>query len=187
LAWKSPNPESSPEAPPQPATGGSGTPLLAGRHKRHPHRLSVALWEEDEGAKFHFLNNPLLAIVKEHQAGEEAGIFTPNIRTTFARQGKAQRWAGWRATPIPSFFCNAGNRRRPQAVELHRDRPSLAPTHAGPRDTAKGILEREARASSRWGQGLRTQQTKLQGSQFWTKMEPTPKPTAHVLQCINAV
>lgn len=52
--------------------------------------LSEVPREEGHRAKFHFLNNSLLAIVKKHKVGEKGGIFIPYVRSTFARQSKVQ-------------------------------------------------------------------------------------------------
>lgn len=51
--------------------------------------LSEAPWEVAHGAKFHFLNNYLLAIVKKHKVWEKEGIFNTKCQEHVckARQG----------------------------------------------------------------------------------------------------
>lgn len=103
--------------------------------------LSEAPWEEAHGAKFHFLNNSLLAIVKKHKVGEKGGIFIPNVSSIFARQGKAQFCTWLCVLPVLSLLCKTGNCKYPQPAELHSGHPSLTSTHVGTQKTKECTSE----------------------------------------------
>lgn len=173
LVWNSPILESPPWF--HPSSLQAGTNVICKSKV-----FSEAPWEVAHGAKFHFLNNYLLAIVRKHKVWEKGGILIPNVRSMFARQGKEQFCTWSCMTPVLPLLCKSGNCKYPQPAQLHSGHPSLTPTHVGTQKTKECTSDGETRAKSVWGQ-------ELQGSHVWTSTEQVPECAADKLQCTNAV
>lgn len=147
--------------------------------------LSEAPWEEAHRAKFHFLNNSLLAIVKKHKAGEKGGIFIPNVRSTFARQGTVLHLT----THDPcSLFTLQNWQLQISTACWAAQWPPLAHTNSRGHTEDQGVHFRGGGQSKVClGTGLQIQQMELQGSQVWTKTEQALKCAADKPQFTNAV
>lgn len=136
---------------------GTGVTFLTGRHQCHL-QSEVSFWStlgRSSRGKIPLLNNSLLAIVKKHKVGGMGGIFIPNVRSTFARQGKVQCCTWSHMTPVLSLLCKSGKCKYPQPAELHSGHPSLTPTHMGTQKTKESTSE-GVQAKSVWGQASRS-------------------------------